>query len=263
MHLNIIIFSKVFKHKRMKMKDNFSLQCKGYSMYRPLYPPELFDFLNAVVQTKLNAWDCATGNGQCARELANSFQHVYGSDISEKQLSEAIRKENITYAKEPAEQTSLPAGTVNLVTVAQALHWFNFEKFYEEVRRVSAPDGMIAVWCYSLFSVNPEIDQVMDEFHFDILEAYWDRERKYVDDGYGAIPFPFKEIECPRFEIKCNWNIGMLEGYLNTWSAVQKFIKVNNESPVPALIERLKKFFPSGESVAVRFPLPMKMGYIL
>jgi SAM-dependent methyltransferase len=245
------------------MKDNFSGQSEGYSKYRPLYPLELFDFINAVVKTKILAWDCATGNGQSARELAKTFKTVYASDVSEKQLAQAPKLENVIYAKEPAEQTSLTTGTVNLVTVAQALHWFDLDKFYAEVRRVSAPGGMIAVWTYSLFSVSPEIDQVMDEYHFDTLQAYWDPERQYVDEGYENIPFPFPEIDCPRFEISVDWDINSLEGYLDTWSAVQKYIKVNGTSPVPGVIDRLKAFFPVGKKLTIRFPLYLKMGHVL
>ena len=244
------------------MKDNFSTQSEGYAKYRPQYPAELFAFINDHVKNKNLAWDCATGNGQSAKELSTYFSKVHATDISQNQLDNAVKKENITYAKEPAEQTSLKDASVDLTTVSQALHWFNFDKFYAEVKRVSAPDAMIAVWLYHLISINPEIDAVVRSYHFETLMKYYDAERVHVDDGYANIPFPFKEIECPLFTIKLNWSIEDFEGYFNTSSAVQKYIKQHNESPLPDFIKNIKRLWPDGQLLPVQLPVQLKMGYV-
>ncbi|MFT3909540.1 MAG: class I SAM-dependent methyltransferase [Ferruginibacter sp.] len=242
------------------MKDNFSAQSESYAKHRPVYPKELFAYILSFVPQKILAWDCATGNGQTAAVLCKYFEKVHATDISKKQIEHAITANNITYAIEPAEQTSLENNTVNLVTVSQALHWFEFDKFYKEVNRVSKQEGIIAVWTYNLLRIDPITDKIIHHYHFDTLGAYWDKERAYVNDNYANIPFPFKTITTPEFSIKVKWNLKDLEGYLNTWSALQKFISVNNFSPVDGLIKEIQQNWPAGEERQVEFPLTLKLG---
>ncbi|MEP6713013.1 MAG: class I SAM-dependent methyltransferase [Ferruginibacter sp.] len=244
------------------MKDSFSKQAIVYSKYRPVYPQVLFDCINSVVAHKKLAWDCGTGNGQTAKELSKYFEQVYATDISAKQIENASTADNITYALEPAEQTSLKDNSVNLITVSQALHWFNFTAFYDEVKRVSTPGAVIAVWAYSLLKITPVVDKIIEHYHFEILKDYWDTERKYVDDGYANIPFPFTQINHPSFEISVNWTLQDLEGYLTTWSALQNFITANNFNPVPALIEKIKAYWQPETSLPVVFPIHLKIGYV-
>lgn len=243
------------------MKDNFSKQASLYAKYRPLYPQAIFDFILGHIQNKHCAWDCATGNGQTAKELANYFTQVFATDISQKQLDNAVHATNIIYSLQLAEQTHFKQDQFDLVTVSQALHWFNFEKFYTEVNRVTKPGGWIAVWMYGGITISPEIDQIKQDYYSNTLGPYWDTERKWVDDDYAGIPFPFQEIECPIFSIRYEWTMNELEGYLNTWSALQKYILAKNDNPVGPLMKAIGKHWEEGKR-KITFPLHLRMGRI-
>lgn len=242
------------------MKDSFSVQARQYAMYRPTYPPELFEFLKDQLNQREAAWDCATGNGQTAVVLAKYFEQVYATDISQQQLNNAQFGPNITYSLQAAEQTSFEDDSFNLVTVSQALHWFRFDDFYKEVRRVTKPGGIFAAWAYSLLTVSPEVDVYIQDYHFNILKDHWDVERKFVDDRYERIPFPFDEIASPDFSITCDWSLEDLEGYLQTWSAYQHFIKANGFDPIEALIIKIRPYWR--EKMRVVFPVHMRVGRV-
>ena len=244
------------------MKDNFSKQAEGYARYRPAYPTELFDFILSKPESKKVAWDCATGNGQTAKVLAKYFDKVYATDTSQKQLNNAEPGLTIYYSLQPAEQTNFPDNYFDLITVSQALHWLDFEKFNKEVKRVAKPGAWIAVWMYSLLEISPSIDEVIkNKFYKKTLAGCWDYERKFVDEHYATIPFPFEEIECPALYMQYKWTITQLEGFLNTWSAVQKFITVNNYNPVDELIEEIRSNWDN-EKMEVRFPIYLRMGRV-
>jgi ubiquinone/menaquinone biosynthesis C-methylase UbiE len=244
------------------MKDNFSLQAAAYAKHRPVYPPALFDHLFTFVPEKKLAWDCGTGNGQTAAALSNYFEKIYATDISIKQLENAAKAGNIIYAAEPAERTSLKDSSTDLITVSQALHWFDFDRFYAEARRVAKPAGIIAVWTYTLLQTDPVTDKIIQDFHFNTLEKYWDKERAYVDNGYATIPFPFKQLPSPEFSIQVNWTPEALMGYLNTWSALQKFIAANNYNPVEQVMRKIKQNWPAGENREIIFPIKLKIGQV-
>jgi ubiquinone/menaquinone biosynthesis C-methylase UbiE len=244
------------------MKDNFSRQADIYAKYRPEYPQEVFDFIFSHIKEKKSAWDCATGNGQAAKELAKAFEKVYATDISQKQLDNAVQADNIIYSVQPGEKTNFADNSFDLVTISQALHWMKFEIFYAEVRRVARPGAWFAGWMYSLLQISPEIDALIHHHHFETLKDHWDYERKYVDDNYSTIPFPFEEIKCPMFQIRYNWTLEELEGYLNTWSALQKLIKANNTNPVDDLIKKISPYW-TRERMHVLFPIHLRMGKIL
>ncbi len=244
------------------MKDNFSKQAEVYAKHRPVYPPELFEFILGRVKEKNLAWDCGTGNGQTAAELSKHFEKVIATDISSSQIENATKAHNVTYQVEPAEQTSIQNNSVDLITVSQALHWFGFDKFYEEVKRVAKPGAIIAAWTYNLLQTDPVTDKIIRHYHFETLKEYWDKERTFVDNEYTTIPFPFKTLDAPQFFIKLNWNIEQLEGYLNTWSALQKFIKVNNYNPVDELIEKIKENWRVSEIRPIVFPVHLKIANV-
>lgn len=178
------------------------------------------------------AWDCGTGNGQAALELSNYFDRVFATDISEQQINNAAARDNITYTVQRAEQTSFENNSFDLITVGQAIHWFDFSKFYHEVDRTLKPNGSIAVFGYSLVTIDPDIDKVIHYFYEDVVGSYWDKERRYVDAHYQTIPFPFKEIKAPTIIAKYDWTLEQLTGYLQTWSASQHYIDRNNEDPI-------------------------------
>ena len=216
--------------------------------------------MNHVKEKKL-AWDCGTGNGQSAGILSNYFEKVFATDISQAQINNAQQEINIEYALEPAEKTSLPDKSVDLITVAQALHWFNFENFYAEVNRIAKPGAVIAVWTYTLLHISAQIDPIINEY-YTTLADYWDAERKYVDERYDNIPFPFTKIPAPDFKVEVQWSLEELSGYLNTWSAVQHFIKANSYDPVPAVINKIKTQWGNIQKRNIYFPVYLKLGII-
>lgn len=244
------------------MKDNFSSQAKLYANFRPRYPSQLYDFIYANINSFERALDVATGNGQVAAELSKKFSEVHATDISTKQLAEAPLISNIHYKVEAGEDSTFPANYFDLITVAQAIHWFNFEKFYATVKRVLKQDGIIVVIGYGLVSVNEEVDQWLHHYYKNITGPYWDKERKYIDELYKTIPFPFVEIETPQLQIEYQWNKEQFIGYLNTWSAVQHFIKANNAHPLSQeLLNRLDLIWRNDSSHTVSFPLLLKAGH--
>ncbi|MFC0776355.1 class I SAM-dependent methyltransferase [Terrimonas alba] len=243
------------------MKDNFSTQSSLYAKYRPAYPQELYDFIFSRVPNKQSAWDCGTGNGQAAKQLALSFEIVFATDTSHKQIANAIQLPNIFYSVQPAEQTNFPDNSFDLITVAQALHWFRFDDFYKEVRRVGKINSVFAAWTYSLLKVTKEIDALIEYHHYKTLNSFWDEERKYVDEEYRSIPFPFNKMKAPDFKIEYEWTIDELEGYFNTWSALQKFMAAKNYNPVNELIEKIKPLWKT-EKMKIVFPIHLLIGRI-
>lgn len=241
------------------MKDNFSTQSVQYSQYRPYYPSEMIAYIVSFVQNKDTALDVATGNGQVAGELAKYFSQVYGTDISQKQLENAVKADSIIYKTESAEQTSFGESQFDLVTVAQAIHWFDFDAFYKEVYRILKPNGIFAVLGYGLFNATGEADKLLKHFYYDITGPYWDAERRYLDENYETIPFPFEEVEVMQFTNEFTWTFEQLTGYLETWSAVQHYIKKNDSNPVDVIRDELKEYWEKGDR-KVTFPLLLRIG---
>jgi hypothetical protein len=244
----------------MERKDYFSSQSKTYAAFRPTYPPELYDFIFQHARGRNAAWDCATGNGQVARYLSPRFKEVYATDISQAQIDEAFRAENIFYSVSPAEKTSFPDHTFDLITVGQAVHWFDFADFYNEVRRTATTDGVLAVWGYALLTVDRVIDDLFLDFYTNTTGPYWDKARQLVENEYRNIPFPFKEIICPKFTIKVTWTLNQFTGYLNSWSAIQNYIRLHGTNPVEAFAEKLRLVWKAETSREVTFPVFMKLG---
>lgn len=241
------------------MKDNFSVQSAEYAQFRPTYPQELYEFLLSLLSENNTAWDCATGNGQVARELAKHFKQVFGTDISENQLKHAAQKENISYLVENSEKSSFSDQTFDLITVAQAIHWFDFDAFYAEVKRTLKPHGIFAAFGYGVMQIDTKVDVVITKLYRLILGKYWDEERKYIDEKYQTIPFPFEEIATPELSIKTIWNFDQLIGYLNTWSALQHYKKANNSNPIEIIINELEEAWDA-EDKEVTFPIILRVG---
>ena len=173
-------------------KDHFSGIAENYQTYRPCYPATLFEHLVTLVDNRDIAWDCGTGSGQAAIRLAQHFNKVIATDASAEQIANAESHPKIEYINAPAEQSDLPAHCANLVTVAQALHWFDIPAFYSEVKRVVKPGGIIAVWTYGKMKLEiPELRSILGHFYHDTVGPYWPPERKQVEDQYASIPFPF------------------------------------------------------------------------
>lgn len=241
------------------MKDNFSKQAVDYSKFRPQYPDEMIEYIISFVNNKSTALDLATGNGQVAHKLSAYFKKVFATDISQKQLDNAIQADNIMYSKESAEKTSFENRQFDLIVVAQAVHWFDFDSFYKEIYRILKPEGIFAVMGYGLFSTNPDSDKILRTFYYDIVGSYWDAERKYLDENYETIPFPFEEIPAQKFQNEFTWSFEILIGYLQTWSSVQHYISKKNQNPIDMIYDELKASWQKNDK-KVKFPLLLRIG---
>ena len=249
----------------MSFPDHFSGHAEEYARYRPDYPPALFDWLASLVERRDVAWDCATGNGQAALALAERFALVVATDASGAQLAAAPSHPRVRYLRAPAEASGLRDRSVDLVTVAQALHWFDLERFYAEARRVVVPGGVIAVWSYALMSITPAVDAVVNDFYRGTLADFWPAERRHVDMEYRTLRFPFAGIDAPAFHMEREWSLGALLGYIGTWSAVHRLRHARGEGEVTAFTERLVAAWGDGEGERrrlVRWPLAVRAGRI-
>lgn len=215
-----------------RFKDHFSGHAADYASFRPGYPPELFDFVAALPHRQGTAWDCGTGNGQAAVGLAERFGRVVATDPSARQIEQAEPHPRIEYRVAPGESSGLPDTSVDLVTVAQAFHWFDFDRFFAEVRRVLAPGGAVALWSYNLARVTPEVDAWTDELARGTVGPHWPPERRWVDEEYRTIPFPFPEVEAPVFYLREEWSLERYLLYIRTWSAFQRYQKATGQDPI-------------------------------
>lgn len=239
------------------MKDNFSHNSSNYAQFRPTYPDEVFTFLKTILTGKKRVWDCATGTGQVAEKLTALFDHIEATDLSENQLKNAVSHPKIHYSLQIAEETHFPDDYFDCVTVGQAIHWFDFEKFYAEARRVLKPDGLLIVLGYgNIRAENKEIQKAIRKLYSETLNGYWDAERHFIDENYRTIPFPFDEIPHPEFQIRNKWNHEQLLGYLNTWSAVKHYKDKRQMNPIDLIPPELPEF----EQVEVTFPVLLRIG---
>jgi SAM-dependent methyltransferase len=224
-------------------KDHFSGHATIYREARPTYPLQLFDWLARRAPDRDLVWDVGCGNGQASVALAEHFARVIGTDPSANQIASAERRANIDYRVEPAEHSSLAAASASLVTVAQALHWFDFDAFYAEVRRVLKPGGVFAAWTYASCNTGETaVDALIDRLYGDDYTGpYWPPERAYVDAAYRTLPFPFAEIAVPEFPMVMHWNIDQLLAYLRSWSAAQRYLKAKGVDPVGLVENELRK----------------------
>ena len=239
----------------------FSLQSQAYKQYRPQYPDELFQYLAKLAPSNHLAWDCGCGNGQATIALAQYFQRVEATDISAEQIAAAESAANVSYRVCAAEKIQAHNNSVDLVIVAQAIHWFKHDQFFAEVNRVLKPGGILAVWGYMLFRSDSPIDAHIAKLHGETVGAYWPKGRELLDAGYRHIPFPYPHLDTPSFTLRCRWQFPQVIGYLNTWSAVKAYHQAHGVNPVAAIYEELLSAW-GGETVAreVYWPLVTYLG---
>jgi SAM-dependent methyltransferase len=237
--------------------DHFSGHASDYAEYRPQYPEALYRFLTDNCQQHELAWDCATGNGQAALSLAGYFEHVVATDASAEQIVAAEAHLNISYFVAPAENSGIAAAFVDLVTVAQALHWFDTEAFFAEVTRIVKPGGLLAAWSYEKSSVDADIDPILDAI-FDEVEDYWPPERDIVMNRYRDIEFSWPEIEVPPISMIEDWKVEQMLGYCRTWSAARRYYVDRGVDPVAAHESELRNAWGEARR-AVSWPLTIRV----
>ena len=213
----------------MSFHDYFSDHSKLYASARPSYPEELFRFVASIAPARERAWDCATGNGQAAIGLARYFADVEATDASEGQIANAVARPNITYAVCSAEESGFPSRYFDAVCVASAIHWFDHERFYPEVKRVLRSGGVIAAWGYDHLRVSPEFDAEFERSVERFIAPYWPPRKKLLHDGYRDVPFPFERIEPPPMEMHADWSFDQLMAFVRSWSGVQRCIAAEGD----------------------------------
>jgi len=248
----------------MSFKDHFSRLAAQYSAFRPSYPAAIFDYVAQLCRERQKAWDCACGTGQASLALAERFDAVIATDASPQQLAAAPARANVTYRVARAEESGIESESVDLVTVAQALHWFDVDSFYGEVQRVLKPSGVLAAWTYGPLHVeacDARIEALVQEFYRDIVGPYWPPERRLVETGYRELAFPFAELQAPSFNMEQQWQRAQLLGYLRTWSATGRYVDETGVDPVAALEERIRPLWVDEHSTRrVTWPLALRVG---
>jgi len=245
----------------MKFEDNFSAQSKQYAQFRPKYPDKLYEYLASIVPERSLAWDCGTGNGQAAVSLAKYFGRVYATDASAEQIAHAYPHDKVEYHVGNAEHVALESGSADLVTVAQAVHWFDFSEFYRETERVLKSNGILALWTYGLPEISPEMDRILNRFYSKTLSGFWPERIHYVEDRYLTLPFPFEDIVPKPLTMETRWDLSQLMGFLDSWSATQKYRAQKVQHPLEEIWDDLSNgWIDEHEKRLVRWNLYFRIG---
>jgi ubiquinone/menaquinone biosynthesis C-methylase UbiE len=244
----------------MSFKDHFSRQSAAYSRFRPGYPPDLIDWVASQAPDHRLAVDCATGNGQAAVALAGHFDAVLALDGSLNQLRNAVASPRVAYVVGIAERLPVADRSVSLVAAAQAAHWFDFGRFHAECHRVLVPGGIVAAWTYEKFRVDAAVDAVIDRFYSDVVGRFWPPERRYVEEGYRTLPFPWREGPMPAFALETDWYLDQVMNYLATWSSVQRYKDHYGRDPLPDLRPQLARAWRGERPRRLRWPIHVRLG---
>lgn len=243
--------------------DHFSTVSAGYSAFRPRYPRALFEFLGSIAPRHRLAWDCGAGTGQATVALAEFFDHVIGTDISAEQIARAPKHPKITWLVSPAESAPLASDSVDLITVAQALHWFDHARFNEEVVRVAPPGAVISAWTYGAPHMDGVVGEALRRAMFETLGDYWPPERRHVYDEYRSIPFPFERIPAPSLSLVEKWSPAQLAGYMRTWSATTQYRATHEDDPIVAVERELGELWDDGaQPKPITWPLVVIAGRV-
>lgn len=265
----------------MSFKDHFSDHADLYAQSRPHYPDTLFAWIAETAPARRCVWDVGCGNGQASMALARHFEYVIATDPSAQQISNAVAEPRVEYRVEPrsfpttdgaetrdtpsaAYRTTIPDHSVDTVTIAQALHWFDLAAFVAEVERVARPGALFAAWCYANCSVIPAVDAIVARLYDDTLGAYWSPERRLVDEGYAPLDIPFTPVAAPAFEMCVDWDAPQLLAYLSSWSAAQHYLQTTGNDAIAAITGELIAAWGDAEQVRpVRWTLGMRAGRVM
>ena len=239
-------------------KDHFSDKSALYARHRPHYPTELFCYLAGLCGRHQLAWDCGTGNGQAAVSLCGYFENVVGTDASSEQIAEAVSQPGLSFRVATAEASGFDDNSVDLVTVGQALHWFDHERFFAEAQRVAINGGVLAVWCYGLCRVSEACDAIVDTLYEDIVGSYWPPERELIEQAYSTVEMPAADLNTPLFEMTMIWSVADMLAYLRTWSACKRFERDKGRDPVSKIERELLDAWGKSERIAA-WPLSLRV----
>lgn len=246
-----------------RFKDHFSQVAAAYAAHRPSYPAALIDFLARLAPALHLAWDAGCGSGQLSRLLAGPFARVIATDASPDQIAQAVAHPRVEYRCAPADASGLPDGVADLATAAQAAHWFDLPAYYAEVRRVARPGGIVALIGYGVVATGDQLDAIIQPFYRDVLGRHWPPERRHVDEGYRALAFPFQEFDAPALEIRLDWRLEELLGYVGTWSAVGALERAEGAGPFAAFRRALADAWgPPATVRPVNWPLALRVGRV-
>jgi SAM-dependent methyltransferase len=239
---------------------DYSPFARQYAQCRPTYPAELFSYLATLGDRRRLAWDCATGNGQAALGLVKHFERVIATDVSAEQIRQAPTHPQIEYRIGRAEQSGLDNQSVDLVTVASAIHWFDFDRFYEEVSRVVRPGGLLAAWAYHVGYVEPPFDKILERFYWDVVSPYFAAGAKFVDERYENIRLPGEPIQASTFFVSASWNLDQMLAFIASWSGTQQYVLERGDDPVALIAEDLEDFWGERDRAhTVRWPLYIRI----
>lgn len=245
----------------MSFKDHFSARSADYAAYRPTYPPILAEYLAGLCSTPNIALDVGCGSGQLSVLLAEHFRTVIATDASARQLENAMQHARVEYRVAPAESSGLADHSVDLITAAQAAHWFDLPAFYRDVRRIGKPGAILALITYGVIQAEPDIDPVIRHFYRDVIGPYWPPERRFVEEGYRSLDFPFAEFQASPLAIEASWRAADLIGYADTWSAVREAENALGRMPMETFQRELLKAWGDPEKRrSIRFPLSLRIG---
>ena len=229
--------------------DFFSDFADRYAQYRLSYPDVIYKTVLDFVTSHNTAWDAATGNGQVAQELCHVFDNVIATDLSESQLAHAVKHPGITYRHADVYHSGIPENSIDLTTVGQAAHWFDFSAFCTEAKRVCKPGGILAIWCYGMFESPEPIQPLVHHFYHEVIGPYWHPRRKLIDNGYKDLNAPFEELFYGHFTETIHRSVEDLAGYIGTWSAVNNYRNQEERDPVVNLVSEIENAMGSSTDI--------------
>lgn len=246
-----------------EFKDHFSDRAARYATYRPHYPPALADYLAEIAPARGTAWDVGCGSGQFSTQLGDRFSCVIATDASAQQIEMAQPHPHVEYVIATAERAPIEDGSVDLIAVAQAAHWFDLPCFYREVGRVSRPTGVIALMTYGITVVEGPPGAVVDHLYYQTLAEWWPAERRHTENGYRDFDFPFEEISPPPIEMAVDWSVDDLIGYISTWSAIRALEKAEGDATIKQVARDLRASWGQPKTRRVSWPLGMRVGRVI
>src|SRR5688572_13100325 len=244
-------------------RDHFSISARSYAKFRPTYPKALFEWIAAETPGRRRAWDCATGTGQAAHGLAEHFDLIVATDASRAQLAQAVRHPRVRYVRCLAETSGLASKSMDLISAAQAVHWFDMPAFFREAERVAVKGGLVAVWTYGNPTIDAGVDGLLEPFYRDIVGPYWPPERRLIERLYQDVHVPFAPVAAPEMSIEMPMTLDALAGYVGTWSAVQRYREAVGSDPLPGLVDALARIWGDPASAKpTRWPMAIRAGRV-